>query len=339
MKKELITQSGAVGEAAVRNAAQETTDRPHLTARERRANWRKRWLKDWKRDWVIYALFLPVFAFFFIFNYLPMFGIVIAFENFKIGRGVFGSPWIGWQNFRDLFANSDFPRVFLNTSMMALLNLTVGFIIPVIAGLLIAQVRVKWFKRTVQTVSYMPYFVATVVVVALIKNFVDAEGVITDIAVALGAERVDMLTEPKYFWWINTFAEVWQGTGYGAIIYVAAIANINPDLNGAAAIDGAGRWQRMLHVELPCILPTIVMMFVMRVGLVFVQGFDKVLLLYNNSNQSTSDCLTTFTYRYGIGSGNYGLSAAAGLFQSVIATALLLISNKLSALVTKTSLF
>ena len=305
----------------------------------RGGRWRKRWIKDFKRDWRIYLLFIPVFVFFVAFNYVPMFGIIIAFEDFKPGRGVFGSELIGWQNFEALFTNEVFPRVFRNTCVMALMNLTIGYAAPVLLALLISQVRVHWFKRTVQTVSYMPYFVATVVVCSLIKDFMSSEGVITDIFVSLGAEREDMLTNPKYFWWINTFAGIWQGAGYGAIMFVAAISNINPDLNEAAALDGAGRWQRVLHITFPCIIPTIITMFTLQVGIVFMTGFDKVLLLYNESIYETADCLSTFTYRYGIGMNDYGLSAAAGLFQSVISTVLLIVSNKLSALAAKTSLF
>lgn len=301
--------------------------------------WKKRWIKDWKRDWVVYVLFIPVFVFFLLFNYVPMVGVLMSFQDFKPGRGLWNSEWVGFQNFVDLFSNNDFIIAFRNTCVMALLNLTVGYAIPVILGLLLSQVRIKWFKRTAQTVSYMPYFVATVVVCSLLKNFLEPQGVITNIFVALGAPREDMLTNPKYFWAINTLANAWQGAGYGAIVFVAAIANINPDLHAAAAIDGAGRWNRMFHITIPSILPTIITMFTLQIGLVFVTGFDKVLLIYNESIYETADVLTTFTYRYGIANNQYGLASAAGLFQSLIATALLLISNKISALAAKTSLF
>lgn len=260
-------------------------------------------------------------------------------RDYKPGRGVFNSQWVGWENFVNLFTNDSFPLVFRNTCVMALMNLTIGFICPVILGLLISQVRVHWFKRTIQTISYMPYFVATVVVCSLLKDFLSDTGIITDIFVSLGAQKEDMLTNPKYFWWINTFAGVWQGAGYGAIVFVAAISNINPDLNEAAALDGAGRWARVWHITLPSIIPTVITMFTLQVGLVFTTGFDKVLLLYNESIYDTADCLSTFTFRYGVELNDYGLSSAAGLFQSVIATALLLISNKLTKLAAKTSLF
>ena len=306
---------------------------------ENNSGWGKKWLKDWRRDRIVYLLFIPIAAFFIVFSYVPMFGVVIAFQNYKPGRGIWNSEWIGFRNFIDLFSNESFPKVFRNTCVMALMNLTIGYAFPIILGILISQVKLRWFKRVTQTVSYMPYFVATVVVCSLIKDFLSDTGVITDIFVSFGAEREDMLTNPKYYWWINTFSEVWQGAGYGSIIFVAAISNINPDLNEAAAIDGAGRWRRMWSITIPSIIPTIITMFTLKIGLVFVTGFDKVLLLYSESIYDTADCLATFTYRWGIVQNNYGLSSAAGLFQSVIATALLLISNKLSAVAAKTSLF
>lgn len=319
-------------------AGEEVVDKRELR-RRRRQDKHKKWVKDMKHDYPIYLLFIPILVFFVIFNYIPMFGIVIAFEDYRPGRGVFGSEWVWFDNFVDLFSNESFPLVFRNTCVMAFLNLTLGFIAPVILGLILSQVRFKPYKRVAQTVSYMPYFVATVVVCSLIKDFMSDTGVITDLFVALGAEREDMLTNPSYFWWINTFAGIWQGAGYGSIVYVAAISNINPDLHEAAALDGAGRWQRLIHITIPSIIPTIIMMFTMSVGTVFMTGFDKVLLLYNESIYDTADCLSTFTYRWGVILNDYGLSSAAGLFQSVISTALLLLSNKLTKVAAKTSLF
>ena len=286
--------------------------------------------KDWKQNWSVYLLFLPAVVLFGTFNYAPMFGIIMAFENFKPTKGFFGSKWVGLQNFIDLFSSEEFFQVFRNTIGMAFMNLTIGFIFPLVLALLLSELTSRKFRRVVQTVSYMPYFVATVVVCTLITNFVDTNGIITDILVAFGAERENLLANSKYFWWINTFSEVWQGMGYGSIVYVAAIANISPNLYEAAAMDGANRWHRMLSITLPGVLPTVITMFTLRVGLVFVTGFDKVLLLYSPSIYDTADCLSTYTYRYGIANGNYSLSAAAGLFQSVIATALLIISNKLN---------
>lgn len=309
---------------------QQTLRDPHSATQIRRLEAKARNKKDWKQNWSVYLLFAPALVLFGIFNYAPMFGIVMAFENFKPTKGFFGSKWVGMANFLELFASEEFAQVFRNTVVMAFMNLTIGFIFPLVLALLLSELTSKRFRRLVQTVSYMPYFIATVVVCTLITNFCDTEGIVTDILVAFGADRENLLANPKYFWWINTFSEVWQGMGYGSIVYVAAIANISPNLYEAAAMDGANRWDRLLHITLPGVLPTIITMFTLRVGLVFVTGFDKVLLLYSPSIYETADCLTTYTYRYGIANGNYGLSAAAGLFQSVVATALLIISNKLN---------
>ena len=228
-------------------AVEEEDVSPAELRKRKRQDKHKKWVKDMKKDYPIYLLFIPILVFFVIFNYVPMFGIIIAFEDYKPGRGVFGSEWAGmhgFENFYDLFSNESFPLVFRNTCVMAAMNLTIGFLAPVILGLILSQVRFRPFKRVAQTVSYMPYFVATVVVCSLIKDFLSDSGVITDLFVALGAPKEDMLTNPKYFWWINTFAGIWQGAGYGSIVYVAAISNINPDLYEAAALDGAGRWRR-----------------------------------------------------------------------------------------------
>ena len=314
---------------------QSLTNKPANTLRTRRELAKIRNKKDWKQNWSVYLLFLPAFVLFGIFNYAPMFGIIMAFENFKPTKGFFGSKWVGMKNFAELFSGSEFLNVFRNTIVMAFMNLTIGFIFPILLALLLSELTSRKFRRVVQTVSYMPYFIATVVVCTLITNFCDTKGIVTDILVAFGAERENLLANPKYFWWINTFSEVWQGMGYGSIIYVAAIANINPNLYEAAAMDGANRWHRIWAITLPGILPTVVTMFTLRVGLVFVTGFDKVLLLYSPTIYDTADCLSTYTYRYGIANGNYGLSAAAGLFQSVIATTLLLLSNKLNQTASK----
>ena len=254
---------------------------------------------------------------------------------------LFGSEWVGLDNFRDLFTGDTFLKVLRNTGAMALLNLTIGFAAPVILAMLLSQVRLKRFKRTVQITSYMPYFVSAVVVTSLASEFLSSTGALTMVLSWFGFDKQNWLANPKtpVFWLINTFIEIWQGAGWGSIIYIAAIANVNGDLHEAAAIDGANRWQRMWKVTFPTILPLIIVMFTMRIGLVFRQGFDKVLLLYMPSTYDVSDCLYTYTYRMAFGQTvNYGLSTASGLFQSVIGSTLLIISNKLSRKLSGSSL-
>lgn len=299
------------------------------------------WRYDFKRNWVVYALFLPVAAFFLIFHYAPMFGLTMAFQDFRPTRGIFGSTWIGFDNFRDLFTGDTFANIMRNTVAMALLNLTVGFSAPLLLAMFISEIRLKRFKRSVQIISYMPYFVSATVVTALAGEFLARDGALTTVLSWFGLERQNWLANANIpvFWLINTFIEIWQGAGWGSIIYIAAIANVSYDLHEAAAIDGANRWKMMWKVTFPSILPLVIVMFIMRIGLVFRTGFDKILLLYMPMTYDTADVLYTYTYRMAFGQTvNYGLSTASGLFQSVIATLLLLVSNKLSKKISGSSM-
>lgn len=299
--------------------------------------------QDFKRNGLLYLLFLPVAAYFILFSYIPMIGITIAFQDFKIARGIFGSEWIGLQNFTDLFTGEAFPLVIRNTFAMALMGLTIGFAAPVILALIVSEMPWKGFRRGIQTISYMPHFVATVVVAALVREFLGSNGAITQILSLFGLEQQNWVANPNVpvFWLINTFTDIWQGAGFGTIVYIAAIGNVSKDLFEAAAIDGANRWQRLIKITIPSILPLLIMLLTLRIGLVFVVGFDKILLLYMPATYDVADVLTTYTYRmaFGAGGGNYGLSAASGLFQSVVGTFLLLTSNYLNRKVVKYSLF
>lgn len=295
---------------------------------------------DMKKNWRLHLIVLPVLAFFIVFSYFPMIGIVTAFMDYRPTRGIFDSEWVGLEYFEKLFTSMEFAQVFRNTVVMALLNLSIGFIVPVGFALLLAEIKIKWANRTIQICSYLPNFVAAVVVCNLVTNFLGSDGVITNLFVAFGMERQDMLSNPNYFWGINTFVNIWQGMGYAAIAFTASIQSVNHDLQEAAALDGANHWQRVWHVTLPGILPMLVTMFILKVGLMFSTGFDNILLLYRNSTYETADVISTYTYRQSLGGGNqYGYSAAVGLFQSVIATALLIATNSLSGKLAKTSLF
>lgn len=299
--------------------------------------------QDIKKNWTIYVLFIPVFVFFLIFSYIPMTGILMAFQNYNIRKGIWGSEWIGFGNFAKLFADAQAWNALRNTLIMAFLNLTIGFVFPVFFALLLSQIRWKPFKRVVQSISYMPNFVATVVIVSLLQEFLGSTGAITQLLSAIfGMEPKNLLAvNGPSFWFINCFADIWQGCGYGAIVFVAAISSVNGDLYEAASIDGANRIQQMFRITLPCIWPTIITMFTLRVGLVFKQGFDKILLLYMPSaNLEFSDVLTTYVYRISFeGRADYGLSTALGLFQSILSTVLLVFSNWLNKKVTNSSIF
>lgn len=300
------------------------------------------WRQDFKKNKTVYALFLPVLGFFAVFRYAPMFGILMAFQDYKPGKGIFGSQWVGLQKFVELFTGDMFPQALRNTIVMALMNLTIGFVAPILLALLVSQLRSKRYSRLVQTASYMPFFISAVVIVALVREFLGANGPLTLLLTHLGFEQQNWLANADIpvFWIINTFTEIWQNAGYSSILYVTAIAAVNSEMFEAAAIDGANRWKTLWRITLPSIMPTIIMMLTMRVGLVFMQGFDKILLMYMPSTYATADCLSTYTYRAAFGGGNdFSLSTASGLFQSVVAMTLLVISNKLSAKFAKQSLY
>lgn len=294
--------------------------------------WKSRttWRQDVRMNGSVYLLFVPVLVYFLVFSYLPMFGIVMAFEDFRAAKGFFASPFVGFQNFIDFFTNPSFPLVLRNTLVISLLGLGVGFPLTIVFAILLNEVTAKRFKKTVQTISYLPYFVSTVVICGLILEFVSTNGVLTDIAVLFGVKRQNLLLNPDYFWGINLVTDIWQGLGYDSIIFMAAITSVSGELVEASAIDGCGRLRRVWHITLPSILPTIVAVLILRVGLLFAIGFDKILLLYNPSIYSTADVIATHVVRQGIQRMQYGYSAAVGLFNSIVGTVLLFGSNYLS---------
>lgn len=300
------------------------------------------WKTDFKRNWVVYMVFLPVFIYIFVTNYLPMFGIAMAFQDFRITRGFLGSEWVGLGNFFELFSADAFPNALRNTMIMAAFNIVLGFPAPIIFALVLTSVKIKPFRRACQTISYLPNFVAAVVVVTLIRQFLSPTGAITELLEFFGLPAQNWLVNPNppVFWLINSLSGVWQGFGYGSIIYIAAITNINGEYYEAAAIDGANGWQRIWKITIPSIMPMIVMMLILQFGIVMRIGFDRILLMYVPRTFEVADNLFTFTYRMAFGAApNFGLSAASGLFQSVLSTALLVLSNQLAKSRTQMSLF
>lgn len=301
------------------------------------------WSLDIYQNWQVYLMFIPVIIYEIVLHYLPMFGIVMAFEDYSVSKGYFHSPWVGMKNFVDLFTGEQFPIALRNTICIALIKGTIGFIMPVAFAVLLSLLRSKKYKRTVQTMSYLPNFVASVVVAALLIEFLGKDGPLTMLLTKFGAENKNWLADNRIpvFWVIYLFMGIWQGIGWGSIMYVASIATVSGDLQEAAALDGATRLQRMFHITLPCIKPIIVMMMVLNIGLSFSAGFDNILLLYMPSTYNVADTVYTYTYRmaFGGGASNYALSAASGLFQSVVGTILLVGSNALSKKFSESSLF
>lgn len=298
------------------------------------------WRKDIHVNWRLYLLALPIIIYFVVFNYAPMAGLVMAFQDFKPTKGLFGSQWVGLQNFIRFFSSPNAFTVIRNTFVISGLGLFIGYPMSIGFALLINEIRLKWFKKTVQTISYMPYFITTIVICGLIIDFCSSSGIITNLFVELGwMERQNMLTNPDYFWAINLISDQWQGLGYSSIVFIAAITNVSGELNEAAAIDGANRLQRVWHITLPGIKPMVVSMLILKCGMLMTVGFDKILNLYNPSIYSTADVISTYVQRVGINGGEFGYSTAVGLFNSVVNTALLLIANRLSAKYAEQSLF
>ncbi|MCZ8516899.1 ABC transporter permease subunit [Paenibacillus filicis] len=295
--------------------------------------------KDLYKNRFIYFMALPVIAYYIVFQYVPMYGATIAFKDFTPIKGILGSPWIGFQNFTDFFNDVYFGRILSNTLLISLYNLIFGFPAPIILALLLNEVRKNGFKRFVQSVTYLPHFISVMVLCGLIVDFTSRNGIINDLLAFMGMERTTMLLRPELFRTIYVGSNIWQELGWGSIIYLAALAGIDQDLYEAAKIDGAGRFKQMLHITLPGIMPTIVILFILRMGSMMNVGFDKIFLLYNPITYETSDVISTYVYRKGILESNYSFSAAVGLFNSVINFVLLVITNKLSKKVNETSLW
>lgn len=299
---------------------------------------------SWRHDFLmnkwLYLLMIPVVVYFFLFNYLPMGGLVMAFEDFKPQRGIFGSEWVGMKNFVDFFAGPNFWNLLRNTLAISLLGLFVSFPLSILFALLLNEIHCIPFKKVVQTISYMPYFISIVVICGLITEFCASKGVITNLLVTLfGIPRENLLTNPSYFWAIYIGSDLWQNLGYSSIIFVAAITSTSMELHEAAALDGASRLQRVIHVTIPCIMPTIVTLLILKCGTILGVGFEKILLLYNPSIYVTADVISSHVQRLGIEQAQYGYSTAVGLFNSVVGTILLFLSNALSRKFAETSIF
>lgn len=296
------------------------------------------WKKDLKKNWIVYVLFLIPLAWLIVFHYLPIvFGIPLAFKEYNIWDGIWGSPWVGWENFKIMFTgggtgSGDFMQAFRNTLVLGAMNLTLGFLPSTIFALIITNVRFKKYKRVCQMLTYLPNFVSGVVIVQLMQNLLADNGAITVFMnKVFNLPLVDWTnTASSWFWiWYIVFG-IWQSFGYGSIIMVSSISNINGDLYEAAAIDGAGRWQMMWRITFPCILPMFLMMWLLQIGLVFKVGYDRTYLLYNpTTNASVCDTLFSYTMRNTL-SNDLGLSTASSLFQSVLGTVLMLLGNWLS---------
>jgi putative aldouronate transport system permease protein len=298
-------------------------------------------LRDLKLHKYIYLMILPVAVWYFLFCYMPMYGLVIAFQDFNISKGVFGSPWIGLDNFKSFFSGVFAGRVTFNTVYLNIIGLIFGFPAPIIFALLLNEVGNKFFKKIFQTVSYLPFFISMVVICGIIRDFTAPDGIISYLlSVFTGYEAAqNMLNLPQFYRPIYIISDIWQNVGWSSIIYLCAISGINPELYEAAVIDGASRWKRAIHVTLPSISPTIIMLLILAFGGLMGSPLEKPLLLYNAATYSVSDVISTYIYRQGILVMEIGYGAAVGFFNSVINFIILLLVNKTSAKMSGSSLF
>lgn len=287
----------------------------------------------------VYVMLLPALVFYAVFCYAPMFGLTIAFQDYSVTKGVFGSPFIGFENFKNFFTNYKFWELMRNTLSINIWGFIFGFPAPIIFALLLNEMKNLRCKKLVQTVTYMPHFISTVVIASMILTFTSSEGIVNDVRVLFGGERISFMTEPKYFYFIYILSDIWQNVGWSSIIYIAALSSVDQELYEAAAIDGAGRFKQMLHITLPGISQTIIIMMIMRLGQMLTVGYEKIILLYNPVIYETSDVISTYVYRRGLLEGDYSYSAAVGMFNSVFNFIFLITSNSVSRKLTGSGLW
>nr|WP_248930774.1 ABC transporter permease subunit [Paenibacillus hamazuiensis] len=295
--------------------------------------------KDFRKNKFIYLMGLAGIAYYVIFKYVPMYGALIAFKNYIPTKGIMGSPWVGFKHFIDFFNSYYFIRVLRNTLLINLYELLFAFPAPIILALLLNEIRLTFFKRLVQTVTYLPHFVSMVVICGMIVDFSQKAGLLNTIIAWFGGEKENLLLNPDLFRPIFIGSGIWQGVGWGSIIYLAALSSIDPQLYDAATVDGANRWQQMRHVTIPGMMPTIVILLILQIGGMMNVGFEKIILLYNPQTYETADVISSFVYRRGILEANYSFSTAVGLFNSAVNFMLLIVANRLSRKINETSLW
>lgn len=294
---------------------------------------------EWKKNHMYYLMFLPVLVYFMIFAYGPMYGALMAFQDYTPSLGFLGSPWVGLKHFQRFFQDYYFKRILWNTFYISITSLIFTFPAPIVLALLLNELRNKRFKSVMQTASYLPHFISLVVVCGMIKKFTLDTGVINDIVAFLGGTRKSFLNDPNCFVPVYVISDIWQEVGWNSIIYMAALAGIDQELYEAAMIDGAGRWKQTVHVTLPCIMPTIIILLILRMGMLLSVGYEKIILLYNPVTRKTADVISTYVYRVGLEDKSWSFSAAVGLFNSAINLVFLLVTNSLSKKFSDTALW
>ena len=301
---------------------------------------RKKALKKALRSWQLYLFVSLAFLYFLIFSYLPMYGVTIAFKDYMPSQGIMGSPWVGFKHFERFFSSYYFWDLIKNTIGINVYALIVGFPLPIILALALNEAKNEKFKKLTQTVTYAPNFISVVVMCGMVISFLaPTTGIINHFVEFLGFERIPFMTDPKWFKTVYVLSGVWQGTGWASVIYLAALSGVDPALHEAAKIDGATRLQRIWHIDIPAILPTIMIVLIMNVGSLMGMGHEKILLLQNPLNLESSNVIATFVYQQGLIDGQYSFAAAVGLFNSVINSVLLITVNKFSRKLSEVSLW
>ena len=298
-----------------------------------------KWARDFKKNRLLYFMIIPVVLYYILFHYLPIYGITIAFQDFKPRLGFFNSPWVGFENFLQFFNGIFFGRLLRNTMLLSFYGLLFGFPVPILFAILLNEVRSLKFKKTIQTITYLPQFISTVIIASLIVLFTNSDGFVTAIVGSITGNPASLISNPDSFRAIYTISGIWQGFGWGSIVYLASISGISAELYEAATIDGANKFQRILHVTIPGMLPTIVIMFIMAIGGFMSVGWEKAFLLQVPETYETSDIISTYVYRKGFIDMDYSFSAAVDLFNSVINVILLTLANFLSRKYSETSLW
>lgn len=293
-----------------------------------------------RRDWQLYVMLVPTILWLLIFLYKPMYGLQIAFKDYSIFRGVAGSPWIGLEHFQTLFNNDQFIRAVGNTIKISLYSLAFGFPVPILLALMFNEILNQTFKKTAQTIVYLPHFISSVIIAGIvITAFSPSSGIVNTVLGWFGMDAVYFLTKPEWFRPIFVGTTIWQEAGFQSIVYLAAIAGVSPTLYESATIDGASRWQMMWKITVPSIMSTIIIMLIIRIGNMLEVSFEMIILLYQPATYQTADVVNTFIYRQGVQGGQYDLAAAAGLFNAVVAFVLVMTANTISKRYSRTSLW
>lgn len=316
-----------------------SSSRPPGLTKEQKKRRAARTRKQIFNHWQLYALLLLPVVYVFLFKYVPMYGILMGFKQFNASKGIWNSPWVGLKWFRMFWESPQFSRLMVNTVSISLYSLAGSMIPPIILAIAINEMRFQSVKKSVQLVTYMPHFLSVVVITSILQQILSSNGIVNNVLASLGFDKVSFLGKPQLFPHIYVWSGVWQNAGYNAVIYIAALAGISPELHEAAQIDGANIWQRIWHVDLPGIIPTAVILMVMGCANVLNVGFEKIYLLQNDLNMRTSDVISTYVYRIGLKNMEYSLATAIGVFQSAVSAFVLCIVNGVSKKLTESSLW